>query len=126
MVSGSSVMVTSKWGAFGLYSHEDSYCSYFSTYPNTYWKQLYKGNMDMLRKPFLFLMCMAVPSFGMYGCHKEEPEKKTENTTTIVIGYDINSHIAIITDKDQIKQLEELFNRGGLTKSGKEIQPSYI
>lgn len=69
---------------------------------------------------------MAVLSFGMYGCRKEEPEKKIENTTTIVIGYDINSHIAIITDKEQIKQLEELFNGAELTKSDKEIQLPYL
>lgn len=71
-------------------------------------------------------MCMAVLSFGMYGCHKEEPEKKIKNTTRIVIGYGTNSHIAIITDKDQIKQLEELFNGAELTKSDKEIQHPYL
>lgn len=36
-VSGSKIKVTSKWGAFGLYEHNEMDCPYFSMYLNTYW-----------------------------------------------------------------------------------------
>lgn len=38
-VSGGTIYVTSKWGAFGLYYHRDSDCPYFSMYQNTYWRR---------------------------------------------------------------------------------------
>lgn len=37
-VNGNTVLVTSKWGAYGLYRHEDWDCPYLSPYLNTYWK----------------------------------------------------------------------------------------
>ncbi len=37
-VNGSSIMLNSKWGAYGLYNHSVIYCPYFSMYQNTYWK----------------------------------------------------------------------------------------
>lgn len=34
---GSYVQVTSKWGAYGLYSHAENNCPYATPTPNTYW-----------------------------------------------------------------------------------------
>jgi hypothetical protein len=36
-VNGEDVTVTSKWGAYGLYSHSEDDCPYASVYLNTYW-----------------------------------------------------------------------------------------
>jgi len=79
----------------------------------------------MINKTFLLIMFLTVLSLSISGCHNSSI-KKIENTTKIVIGYDINSYIAIIRDKQEIKQLEDLFNNAEFTKSDTDIQMPYL
>ncbi len=79
----------------------------------------------MIKKSSIFLICIALITFGMCGC-KDESEKKLENTTSVVIGYGSNSYAALISDKDQIKKLEDLFNGAEFTKTDTEIQQPYL
>lgn len=37
-VSGTNITVTSKWGGYGLYTHAEYSCPYYSGILNTYWQ----------------------------------------------------------------------------------------
>lgn len=83
----------------------------------------------MMRKAFLLLACLPLLILNMSGCQKNSSPKKIEkikNTTSIVIGYGWNNYIAPISDQEEIKQLEDLFNGAEFTKSNTSIQQPYL
>jgi len=97
-----------------------------------------------MKKAFLFLMCLTIilTMAGCSGCKNSSKKKvdnttdtkndniagmkKIENTTTIIIGYDINSYTALIDEQEEIKRLEDLFNEVEFEKSETSIQQPWL
>lgn len=61
-----------------------------------------------------------------YGEKKKNSDEKIQNTSQIVMGYDVNSYVAIIKNQEEIKQLENLFNNAEFYKSDTAIQQPYL
>lgn len=78
-----------------------------------------------MKRAFLLLAYMPLFILTMFGCQHSSP-KKIEDTTEIVIGYAINSYVAIIKNQEEIKQLEDLFNGAEFTESDASIQQPYL
>lgn len=52
--------------------------------------------------------------------------EKIKNTSTITIGYGLNSYVAIIKNSQEIKQLEDMFNKANYSASDKNIKLPYL
>ncbi len=78
-----------------------------------------------MKKSLLFLTCLSVFALSISGCQNSST-KKIENTTNIVIGYGFNSYAAMITDQEEIKQLEDAFNEAEFAESDSSIQQPYL
>ncbi len=87
-----------------------------------------------MKKAFLLLACLPIFILTMFGCQRSPVEtngntidiEKVQNTTQIVIGYGSNNYAALITDQEEIKQLEDIFNEAELAKSDTSIQQPYL
>lgn len=57
---------------------------------------------------------------------QNSPLEKIHNSTSVCIGYGYSSHMAEIDSKEDISELEELFNKAEFTKSDTAIQLPYL
>lgn len=70
----------------------------------------------------------------LLGCDSKSPEsteakiemEEIVDTEKIVIGFDTNSYVVIMEEKDKIKELEGLFNHSELTETKETIQQPYL
>ena len=91
------------------------------------------NKMITYKQKFFILVYLFVFTLNMYGCQDAAINKvenpainKVRNTTNIVIGYGFNNYVAIIKDKKEIKQLENLLNSAEFNKYDTKIQQPFL
>lgn len=78
-----------------------------------------------MKKAIYFLVCLSIFILIMFK-YQNSSIKKINNTTEIAIGYGTNSYMALITDQEELHQLEDLFNSAKFDKSDTSIHHPYL
>jgi hypothetical protein len=79
-------------------------------------------------------VCLHIFILALSGCQGQAgnvvkntiKKKEIKDTTDIVIGYGFNSYAAKISNQEEIKQLEKLFNLAEYTKTEESIQQPHL
>lgn len=81
--------------------------------------------MMKLKKTICIILCLVIFILNMSGCENSS-KKLIEDSSQAVISYTLDSYIAIITDKEEIRRLEKLFNEAEFEKTDASIRPLYL
>ncbi|KUO70675.1 MAG: hypothetical protein APF77_02510 [Clostridia bacterium BRH_c25] len=82
--------------------------------------------MMKIKKAICLISCLTIFILNMSGCKNSSQEEVIKDSSQIVISYTLNSYIVILTDQEEIKQLEDLFNEAEFEKSDTSMLPQYL